>query len=286
MAGGGDLQLGAHHQRVAELPGRAHGRLRDGATVGTDEVHQPEAEALHPGQGGQCVHIAQGAVGFDQGMHRQPGALAVHAGGVLDLGDGLLQVGQMAWLGHHQIGQPVTRTADQGVDVAGKGRVVDRMHPRTHPVEAVVVGQGQVGAQLGVFGFGANRRAVFAIERDVEHRAHLSLQRQRLAHALLGAAVVVAHGQVDRWVAFVDQRLAGQQDGHGWSPMETGLATSCRTAPVAWPAAGRLAAYSRCFTPSCSPCSSARVLLMHSWLKASIARPSTILYSPPAQVTG
>ena len=44
--------------------------------------------------------------------------------------------------------------------------------------------------------------------------------------------------------------------------------------------------YSRCLTPSFSPSSSARVLLMHSWLNASIGRPSTILYSPPSQVTG
>src|SRR5574343_788410 len=42
--------------------------------------------------------------------------------------------------------------------------------------------------------------------------------------------------------------------------------------------------YSKCLTPSCSPCSSARVLLMHSCEKASISRPSTILYSPSGVV--
>src|SRR5256885_2038586 len=49
---------------------------------------------------------------------------------------------------------------------------------------------------------------------------------------------------------------------------------------------GLPAAYSRCLTPSCSPCSSARVLSMHSCEKASISRPSTILYSPFSVVTG
>ena len=46
------------------------------------------------------------------------------------------------------------------------------------------------------------------------------------------------------------------------------------------------AAQSRCATPARSSSSSASVLSMRSRLKSSMARPSTRVYSPFAQVTG
>ena len=51
MTGCCNLQLGTHHQRVGELPLRCHGVGRNGAAVGGDKVHQPKADALHPGVG-------------------------------------------------------------------------------------------------------------------------------------------------------------------------------------------------------------------------------------------
>jgi hypothetical protein len=60
-----------------------------------------------------------------------------------------------------------------------------------------------------VLGLAADRRAVFAVERHVEHRAHLRLQREALVHARLDPGVVIAHRQRRRRVAGLEQRLAG-----------------------------------------------------------------------------
>jgi hypothetical protein len=59
VAGGGDLELGAHHQRVLELALHAHRRLRDRAAVRRDEVHQPERQRLDARVGGDGLHLAQ-----------------------------------------------------------------------------------------------------------------------------------------------------------------------------------------------------------------------------------
>jgi hypothetical protein len=127
----------------------------------------------------------------------------------------------VARLGHHQVGQAVAGAADQHVDIVGKRRVVDRVHPRADTAEAVGVRQRQFGHHAHMFGLGAHWRAVFAVERDVEHRPQFGLQHQRLAHAVFGAAVVVAHGQLGRGVAVVDQRIAGQQgSGHGGGQLQ------------------------------------------------------------------
>mgnify|MGYP000370228709 CR=1 FL=1 len=52
------------------------------------------------------------------------------------MGDGQLQVGQVARLGHHQVGQPVASPAHQGVDVVLEGGVVDRVHARADAADA------------------------------------------------------------------------------------------------------------------------------------------------------
>ena len=171
-------------------------------------------------------------------MHRQRGAPAVQPGRIVDLRNRLLQVGQVARLGQLQVGQPVTGAADQGVHIVGERRVIDRVHPRPDPAEAVVGRQRQLGHHPHVRRLGAHRRAVLTVERDVEDRAQFGLQRQRFAHALFCAAAVVAHRQIERGIALVDQRVAGQQrSGHGgWgrrrarSAQKKGLAAMCRPA--------------------------------------------------------
>ena len=60
-----------------------------------------------------------------------------------------------------------------------------------------------------MLGFAAHRRAVFAVERHVEDRAELGLQRQALGHARLDAGVVVADRQRVRCLAGVEQEGAG-----------------------------------------------------------------------------
>jgi hypothetical protein len=40
--------------------------------VAGDEIHQAEVEHLNPGQRGDGVHVAQGAVGFDQDVDGNP----------------------------------------------------------------------------------------------------------------------------------------------------------------------------------------------------------------------
>jgi hypothetical protein len=57
-----------------------------------------------------------------------------------------------------------------------------RQQPHADTAEAVG-GPGQHRRdQLGMLGLAADARAVFGVERDVEHRAEFGLQRQALRH--------------------------------------------------------------------------------------------------------
>ena len=47
MTGTGNLEFGAHHQRVGELPCHPHATGRDGARVSRDEVHETKTDGLH-----------------------------------------------------------------------------------------------------------------------------------------------------------------------------------------------------------------------------------------------
>ena len=94
------------------------------------------------------------------------------------------------------------RLARNGVHIRSKRRVIDRMHPRRHARAGLRL-HGllrQLRHQRGVFTLFAHGRAVFAIERDVEHAVtvlghQLRLQLQAFAHTHFHAAVVVTHGQ-------------------------------------------------------------------------------------------
>ena len=97
------------------------------------------------------------------------------------------------------IAQALARIARHDVHVALERRMVDRMNAHPHPC-AVGRGHGKLGHEQRVLGLAADRRTVFAVQRDVEHAGaellgHLGLQLQALAHARLDAAVVVAHRQ-------------------------------------------------------------------------------------------
>jgi hypothetical protein len=84
VAGGGDLELGAHDQRVVELAGRAHARLRDRAAVRGDEVHQAEGQRLDAWVGRDACHLGQRAMGFDQCVQRDRAAQAVPSSRLID----------------------------------------------------------------------------------------------------------------------------------------------------------------------------------------------------------
>jgi hypothetical protein len=57
---------------VIELPGALHRAAGNGAMVAGDEIHQAKIQRFDAGQGGDIPHFAQGAVGFDQYMYRNP----------------------------------------------------------------------------------------------------------------------------------------------------------------------------------------------------------------------
>src|SRR5665647_1331348 len=112
----------------------------------------------------------------------------------------------------------------------------------------------------------AHRGAVLAVERHVEDAgaellAHLRLQLQALAHPRLDPAVVVAHREKPGGGLGAEQNCSRMRHR-------------------------QRADQSRWATPACSSCSSLSVLLMRSWLKASIASPCTTVYLPLAVVTG
>ncbi len=224
-----------------------------------DKIHQAKADRFDPRLRRNLKRALQRQRRFDQHVQRQGRA----ASGVQRL-QSALHIGHAFDLGQHQVGQPLVRPPDDALDVGPEGRVPHRVHPHPHArrhrrrqIEALQ----QLDHQGRVLGLAAYRGAVFAVERDVEHAAAvalavLGLQRQALAHARRHAAVMVTHRQ---------QALAGLRAHQ----------------QVAWvhgalPHVLQQVVYSRCRTPSCSPCSSARVLLMHSWLKASMGSPGTI----------
>ena len=136
---------------------------------------------------------------------------------LVDHVDGALQVFEAARLRDHQVSHAGAGLAHDGVDHRRELRVVDRQHARADAAEAVGRRVDQLADQLGMFQLATHRRAVFAIERDVEHRPELALKLEALAHARLDAGVVVAHRQRGRGLAAVEQCVARMQLGaHRW----------------------------------------------------------------------
>src|SRR5574343_288806 len=72
QGGGSDFALGAGDQRVFELARALHRAAGNGAMVARDKIHQAEIQRLDAGQGGDLPDLAQGAMGFDQHMDRNP----------------------------------------------------------------------------------------------------------------------------------------------------------------------------------------------------------------------
>ncbi|MNT08458.1 hypothetical protein D3C72_1432010 [compost metagenome] len=108
-------------------------------------------------------------------------------------------------------------TSGDGDHVAGKGRVVDRMHAHAD-AHAGLGGQRELGDERGMLGLAADRGAVFAVEGDVEHAGaellrHLGLEREALLHAGFDAAVVVAHRQGHGAGLCAEQHVRGMGSG-------------------------------------------------------------------------
>ena len=227
----GDFQLGADHQRVVELPLGRHRPVPDGAAVRRHKVHQPERQRLDARVRGDGKHVAQGAVGFDQRVQRHRSATGRCHGLRC-----ACHIGQAIRLGQHQVGGRHGGGQQHGQHI-GKLRVVHRQQAHAHTAMLVVGAGQQCRDQQRMLDLATHGRAVFVVQRHVEHRAHLRLQAQALAHQRLGAGVVVAHRQRRAGVVAVKQRLSRMQ---------------------------RRFRHSKCFTPSCSPVSSARVLSMQA----------------------
>ena len=261
MAGRGDLELGAHDQRVLELAPGAHRTERNRAAVRRDKVHQAERQRLDARMRGDLEHLTQRAMGLDQGMqwHR------VAAQGI-DRGRSALHVAGVLGFRQHQIGRCPGSTQHRTHHFQ-ETRVLDRQQTHTDAAMPVQRPRQHLADQLRLFDFAADRRTVLVVEGDIEHRPALGLQRQRLLHARLGAGVVVADRQRGGGIPRAEQRRSRVQGASGrWRRLAV--------------------AHNRCLTPSCSPVNSARVLSMRSCEKASISRSGTMRYRPPSVVTG
>ncbi len=210
VAGGSDLQLGAHHQRMVELADGAHGAERDGAAVRRDEVHEPEGQRLDPRVRRDGKGFVQRAVCFHQRVQRDR-----RTAECVDVLRGALHVGQTLRLGQHQVGRRARRTQHDRRHVV-EARVRHRQQAHADAAVAVERPGQQAGDELRLLDLSAHRCAVLVVQRDVEDRSHLGLQLQALLHACLDAGIVVAHGQRGgSRFGGVEQRLAGVQGGHG-----------------------------------------------------------------------
>ena len=244
-----NLQLGAHHQRVGELAGRAHGGRRDGAMVAGDKVHEAKADGLHTRVRSNVKGVVHGPGRLQQHMDGQLGGRAPQA---QKRRMDLLHIGQRFHLGDHQVAQAVRRLPGNGGQVARKSRVIHRVYAGGHA--GLGLGrEGQRGNQRRVLGLAAHGGAVFTVERDVKHAsaellAHFGLQLQAFAHAHFHAAVVVAHRE---------------HAGGGLRPQQH-ITRVGHTLVAGWLSKQGPRAQTKWATPACSSVSSLSVLLMHS----------------------
>ena len=93
-------------------------------------------------------------------------------------GIGLRHGSDILHLGQRQVGQPPADTAHQRLDLAGKGRMTDRMGAGADAAEAVGLTGNAFGHQPGMGQLVTGRGAIFAIGRHVQHRPEPRLQRQ------------------------------------------------------------------------------------------------------------
>jgi hypothetical protein len=214
VAGRGDLELGAAHQRVIELAGRAHGAVGNRAVVRGDEVHQAEAERFYTRQGGQIEGPSQRAVGFDQQLHRHGLSNAEFAPRGFDVRAHFRSIWDAADLGQgNERGSAFGGAQDQ-THVVAPMRMVEVVNPHAHAAKVVMLAAQQRCHQLRMLSLAAHLRAVFAVERNVEHRPQLLLQSERFQHQLLAAGVVIA-GRQDSGRRFaVKQHFGGCEGAH------------------------------------------------------------------------
>ena len=85
------------------------------------------------------------------------------------------------------------------------------MDAHAKPVVRFVFRGEEVGDHARVFTLAPDRRAVLAIGSDVEDRAQLALQRERLQDQRLGARVVVADRQHAGFGLRAEQHLRGMR---------------------------------------------------------------------------
>ena len=229
--GGGDVGLGAHDQRVLELARALHRAARDGAVVAGDEVHQAEVERLDAVERGDLPGLAQGTVGLDQHVHRQRARQAAGGLDAAQFADLFGGVGGGAHLGNGDEGQSIAGAADQDLEVALPVRVGDVVDARSDAAEVVLGAIDDLDHHARVLGLGPRARAVLAVAGDVEHRAELLLQLERLEHQLLGAGVVVDGGEGGEGFFAGEQDLGGvKRHGGllGWGAVWAAWRRSCR----------------------------------------------------------
>ena len=215
--GGRNFRLGADDERVFELPRAFHRAARDRAMMSRDEIHQTEVERLHALDRGDIPHLAQGAMGLDQDVHRQgprQGAVGLDAAQFADLGVHILR---RAHLGQGDEGQALACAAHQNLEVFDPVRMSDVVDAHTHAAKVVVCAIHQLRHHVRMLGLRPSACAIFAVAGEVEDRAQFLLQLQGLEHQLVGTGIVINRGQRRKGL------LASEQDGvrvqaHAGSP--------------------------------------------------------------------
>src|SRR5581483_2427086 len=183
---------------------------------------------------------------------------------LLDVGDHLGDLGRRGRLREGDVGEQLAGAFDHDVDVALPVRVAEVVDAHARVPEAVL-GRGEhAHDHLGVLALAPGRGAVLAVAGDVEDRAELVLDLERLGDEVL----------VPREV------LARRDGGKRPLPREQGRVGVERLGhrPRLYPRSALM--------PSRSSCSSLSVASMRLRAKSLMSRPLTISYLPPLQVTG
>ncbi len=213
VRGRGDVELGAHHQRMRELPGSAHALGRESRRRAPRRNPSGRSSATGRADGRRCrrhgARPAGDSISTCSGTASAPAASSASTASRTSSADSTL--GTIKWLSRWPARPAMVTTSPAKAGWStGCTRTPTRMPGRGS--------QRQFGDQRGMLGLAAHRGAVFAVERDVEHAGaellgHLGLQRQALAHARFDAAVVVAHRQHDGTGLRAEQHVAWMRGG-------------------------------------------------------------------------
>ena len=164
--------------------------------------------------------------------------------------------------------------ADQDVEFAAPRRLAEVVDARADAAECVVRARDQAGHRLGMGAFFADRRAVLAVARHIEYRAHRALQLERFAQVAFAARVVDTRRQLRRRAVL--RRRAQRKDAAGASWLRSGAAGAWVSRCAVHVA---LSARSDA-TPARSSSSSLSVASIRSRENASISSPCTSVCSP------